>query len=189
MKRKRQLKSSIVIITLLFILAIWSGFQMASLDPGGAEQALGQLSQSLNFAKNQNDFIIFFIIFFNNAIKAFLAIILGLLFGLYPLFFIFSNGFLVGVTIFVVYNKYGIARVLAGLLPHGIFEVPAMILASSYGIWLGYRVYRRLRHRKEALKPYLKLAMRKYFSELVPLIFIAALIEAFVTPVILSFTK
>ena len=68
-------------------------------------------------------------------------------------------------------------------LPHGIFEIPAIIIAGAAGFKIPYEIIRYLAGRKEQIltkediKEYLTLALISII-----LIVIAAFIEAYITP-------
>ncbi|HLC95668.1 MAG TPA: stage II sporulation protein M, partial [Patescibacteria group bacterium] len=66
-------------------------------------------------------------------------------------------------------------------LPHGVIELFAFFLATSYGLWLGNRFLQKIQHR-EPLRPHVKNALIVFLRVIVPLLFVAALIETFVTP-------
>ena len=72
----------------------------------------------------------------------------------------------------------------AGLLPHGIFELPALILAFSMGLYICGHLTRRCRRDETALSlvQCLGLAARLLVFLLLPLLIAAALTEAYVTP-------
>ena len=72
----------------------------------------------------------------------------------------------------------------ASLLPHGIFELPALILAFSMGLYICGHLTRRCRRDPAALPlgACLGLAARLLVFLLLPLLILAALTEAYVTP-------
>jgi stage II sporulation protein M len=105
----------------------------------------------------------------HNAIALLITLFSGALFGLIPISMVAANGYLVG---FVVIPRLSS---IALLIPHGIFELPAIILACSYGIWLGLWPFSR--GRIETLKHRLKQCIAIYFRVVVPLLVIAAIIE------------
>ena len=77
---------------------------------------------------------------------------------------------------------------LVGVLPHGIIELPAMVLAISMGLYVCGQVTRRCRQDKTARSflECLVLISRFLFLLLVPMLVVAALIEAWVTPALLT---
>jgi uncharacterized membrane protein SpoIIM required for sporulation len=106
----------------------------------------------------------------------------GFILGIPTFINIFSNGYVFGVIFTVYYKSFGIERLLFLILPHGIFEIPAIIIAGAAGFKIPYEVIRYLAGRKEVIltrediKEYLTLALTS-----VILIVIAAWIEANVT--------
>ena len=176
----KPVSSYIFIIYVIFFLSLANGYLMAAQNPEGSRQMIEQLFSGLSFAKNLNTFQLFIFIFLNNAIKALLMILTGFFFGIVPIIFVFANANLIGVVIAVFGAREGFLRVVLSLLPHGIFEIPAVLIASGYGLWLGVRFYRKLRY-GEPWKDAFWFAMRKYFTVVFPLLLIAAFIEAYIT--------
>jgi len=128
---------------------------------------------------------LFLIIFFNNSIKTFLMMTLGIFFGIAPAIFLISNGYILGVVAYLVGTEDGVSSVLVGIIPHGIVELPVVIIASAYGFWLGSRFILTLRH-GESIRYHIKNAMHTYLHILVPLFFFAAFVEVFVTDFLLN---
>ena len=76
----------------------------------------------------------------------------------------------------------------AALLPHGIFELPAMILAFAMGLYVCGHLTRRCRHDGAALSlgQCAALAARTLVFLVLPLLILAAVTEAYVTPVVMG---
>lgn len=74
----------------------------------------------------------------------------------------------------------------AGILPHGIFELPALILAFSMGLYLCGHITRRVRGDETALSlgQCVSLGGRLLVFLILPLLLLAALMEAYVTPLV-----
>jgi stage II sporulation protein M len=83
-----------------------------------------------------NFFSYFFAILERNLTVALISIAAGLIYRYLPLAIVFLNGHLLGIFIYGVLflsnNQSGILL----LLPHGVFEIPAFIIAASLGISL-----------------------------------------------------
>ena len=119
-----------------------------------------------------------------------MAILMCVVYGFIPFLFLpvlilFSNAYLVGVM-GAYYHINGIPMLVffAGILPHGIFELPALILAFSMGLYICGHLTRRCRRDETALSlvQCLGLAARLLVFLLLPLLIAAALTEAYVTP-------
>jgi stage II sporulation protein M len=126
----------------------------------------------------------FFFIFVNNAVKAFAVVLLGSLFGIVPVLFVAVNGILIGLMSSVIVAKHGANYLFAGTIPHGILEIPAFLIAASYGLELGRRYYRKIRY-SDPFKPYLMKVMGKTLRNVFPLLAVASFIETFITMTIL----
>ncbi|TSC59994.1 MAG: putative membrane protein [Parcubacteria group bacterium Gr01-1014_107] len=182
-----KLKKAIVFCLLIFIYGILVGVLISKIIPELSETILKTLREVSQKTKELNDYQLLLAIFLNNAVKIFFAIVLGVFFGLAPWLFLFVNGYLVGFLALITYHSIGLSTFWLGVLPHGIFELPGVILGSSAGLFLGETFFRKI-----FLKQ--KITMRKEISEalaffgrvIVPLLFIAAFVEVFITKSLLS---
>ena len=80
---------------------------------------------------------------------------------------------------------YSIVAFLAAVLPHGLAEFPALILAFGVGLYVCGQVTRRLFRRDESalhIWDCLVLISRMLLLVLIPLLAVAAILEADVTP-------
>lgn len=180
-----NIKKYISVMSLLFFISILLGYSFALHNKELASKLTNEISSSLNFVKKLSPFYIFLFIFLNNAIKSLVVILLGFFFGIAPLIFIFSNGYILGIVVAITSLKAGWSQVILGLVPHGILEVPAVIIASGYGFWLGVKFYRKLKY-KEPFKNAFIYSMKKFCKVILPLLLVAAIIETFFTPHILK---
>ncbi|MDB5050795.1 MAG: protein of unknown function transrane [Fibrobacteres bacterium] len=82
----------------------------------------------------------------NNIRVSILTLVTGFAWGLGPLVLLFYNGVVLGAVIYD-YCAAGQTRFLVGwLLPHGSFEIPAILLAGQAGFLLGVQLLRGSRH-------------------------------------------
>ncbi|GIP19574.1 hypothetical protein J40TS1_52160 [Paenibacillus montaniterrae] len=95
-----------------------------------------QLDQSSNPTLSTMVFI-----FLNNAIKSVMVIFLGAFFGIFPVFFLAVNGLIIGYIVKLTLDGQMLISlfdlIVKTLLPHGILEIPALILVAAYGLRLG----------------------------------------------------
>ncbi|MCR8660675.1 stage II sporulation protein M [Paenibacillus endoradicis] len=138
----RITRSSIIVATILFAVSMYIGgsndtfrqFLMMQLN------ALDGLVDQMNQSSNPT-LTFMSVIFFNNAIKSILVIFLGAFFGLFPIFFLIVNGMILGFVIQLSLDgTIDISvwdLIFKTLLPHGILEIPALIVAGAYGLRLG----------------------------------------------------
>ncbi len=124
---------------------------------------------------------LFFFILLHNVLASLVLVGSGLLLGIIPTLAICSNGFILGVVYHQGAEKFGYSKAALKVLPHGIFEIPALLLAASYGLWLGTTVLRRIRGKESTLlRFHIEHAFRRYFAVVFPLLVVAAAIETFV---------
>ena len=85
-----------------------------------------------------------------------------------------------------VRNGLSLALYLAALIPHAIFELPAMMLAFGVGLYTCGQLTRRLRGNEEtrSVTGCLSLMGQTLLLALAPLLLAAAFVEAYVTPAI-----
>lgn len=167
----------------VFFFAFYLGFVAAGTNPDYAWKMVQETLEGFSFLRDANDLLVLFFIFFNNSFKALVAILLGPLFFV-PVIFMFANGFILGMVLKVVGEEVGITTIAAALLPHGIFEIPAVIIASGYGIWLGFMIIKKFATNNHEIKVsgLYEYVLRKFVLVIVPILIIAALIEVFVSP-------
>ena len=115
-------------------------------------------------------------IFQNNVQSAFFAMILGLFLGVVPLF----NGMMNGLILGYVYSKVSSTEgllIIWRLIPHGIFELPAIMISLGLGMHLGGFFFAPRKKRKEVLVRRLKRSLEAFLFVVLPLLVIAAIIE------------
>jgi stage II sporulation protein M len=126
-------------------------------------------------------------IFLNNTLKTVLAILLGSVFGIIPVVFLLANGIALGVVFSLSAQSRGVWLSLLSIVPHGILELPAVFLGTSIGLMIGTHVMKRLfRPSATTLGAELACALRFFCTVILPLLFIAALIEAFLTSALVA---
>lgn len=126
-------------------------------------------------------------IFFNNAVKTLLAIVLGIVLGIVPTIFLLANGIALGVAWSVSVATRGPWISLLSLLPHGVLELPAVFLGTSIGLSIGYHGVRRLAGNFEIHSgAEMVQGLRYFFTVIIPLLIAAAVVEAFITPTLIS---
>lgn len=125
-----------------FIGAGWDGLQ------GFIEsqmEAIKELSAMANESDNKS-LSYFTLIFYNNVLKSIFMMFAGIVFGLFPIFFLVVNGMVIGYLIqtFVAVDADVWSIVVRGLLPHGILEVFAILVAAAFGMRFGVLAIQRM---------------------------------------------
>ena len=79
-------------------------------------------------------------IMFNNIKSAFSGMIFGVLFGIVPLLILIMNSYILGFVASKTVASDGLL-ILWKLLPHGILEIPAILISISLGLKLGMFIF------------------------------------------------
>lgn len=108
-------------------------------------ERLGEVSR--NLAQSDHPELNFFLfIFFNNAVKSIMVMLLGAVIGILPAFFLLMNGLALGFVVTAAGDGDGnvMELIVRGLLPHGIIEIPAILIAAGFGMQFGYLILKSL---------------------------------------------
>ncbi|MBG9792595.1 hypothetical protein ABD76_08830 [Paenibacillus dendritiformis] len=146
-KTLAELRWYLVASVLLFAVGYALGNRLEGLQDfvTGQLAGLGQVKEQLMKSENQ-ELSFFVFIFYNNAIKAVIIMFAGILFGLLPAFFLVVNGMVIGflLRMMELMGQNITENVVKGLLPHGILEIPAILIAAAYGMKFGVLVMQKL---------------------------------------------
>lgn len=204
-KLLKDSKYYVLMATLIFCLGSLLGYMFNNAFDALISLMLEQLKDIVKeLEERQNVFYTAWFIFLNNTKAALMMIGLGAIFFIMPIISLFANGLAIGYVMKATALS-GVASpvemFIYGILPHGILELPAILVAGGIGIFLGFRLIvwiiklfmRLLRNDRgdartfweEEGKPVL-LSRLKGLSFLIifliTTLFIAAAIEGFITP-------
>jgi stage II sporulation protein M len=169
----------------IFGLTTVMGYFAAAVDPELASNWTREL-EALKWIFDQPPIVIMTIIFLKNLLASAMAMLLGLGLGLVPLMVVTSNGFLLGIVGYAAVQKAGFFFLMAGILPHGIIELPVVLVSIAIGFRLGYLLALTLAKEKVDLSGETRIAIHFLLRWVAPLLFLAAAIETFITPISIS---
>jgi len=194
-----RLSSPMIILAAIAILGFASSYQWATTNiprllSSATTKDITNLAQdarqSVGLAQAHQHLAASFI-FANNLRATFLIFLAGIFsFSVLGTLVYLLNVGLVGAVlgVFKIIGYSPVALFAAGLLPHGIFEIPALMLASAVVLRMGAVLVTPQIGKSmgqivlEQLADWLKV----FVGLVVPLLAVAAVIEAYVTPSILS---
>ncbi|MGP3667359.1 MAG: stage II sporulation protein M [Candidatus Bathyarchaeota archaeon] len=183
-----SLKVILTFITLCFSFSVLLGYLYGEEVAKILEEVLKEIFGGKGPDKI-NPFFLMFLILVNNAFKCLLVIPLGVLLVVPPVVFIMFNGFLLGALTCLSVEKLGEAGffyILVAITPHGIFEIPAVFLSSALSVRVGLTALLKLKGENVSIGSELKKDLKVYLYKILPLLAVAAVVEAFITPVIIS---
>jgi stage II sporulation protein M len=191
-KNIEYLKSSwkyVFFVSGIFIISLIAGLLIPLKDLGLPENYIEMFKNSFGWIKTLSPISIMLVIFLNNAVKSLFVIVLGAGFGIIPIIFVGGNGIILGLIANEVSKQLGIILVLAAIIPHGVIEIPMILISAGLGLRLGYFMYLSLRGEKIDMRSELSGSLRLYMRLIMPLLFVSAMIETFVTPVIVMWVS
>ena len=118
------------------------------------------------------------------------AMVLGVLYGFIPFLYLPAlalgvNAAILGMLASLIDGQW--LLLAAGILPHGIFELPALFLSLAAGLCLCQNINRYIRkNEKGIMKPLLLNILRVTGLVVIPLLVIAAIMESYVTPAVMQ---
>ena len=174
----------VILAALLFGVGIAFGLATpASIGDPFAEDLLEQLSGLLS----PFSFLTAIFIFTNNVIALVISFIFSPILCLVPILALTANGWFIAFVSSAVLSEKSLGFLLTGLIPHGVFELPALIMGEAAALSFGTMAMVALfkKENRKLLLPSLRQNLRYImiaFALLVP----AAIIETYVTPLLLG---
>ncbi|MEO8721449.1 MAG: stage II sporulation protein M [Ginsengibacter sp.] len=152
-------------------------------QPGYYDQTIASIQKGDPFGvyKDDNPFSMFVTTAYNNVSVAFKTVIFGVLFGIGTIFFMWTNGVMLGCFQYLFFSQgLGWQSVLV-IWIHGTIEISSIVIAGCAGIilgtgWLFPGTYTRKRSFLRSAKDSIKICV-----SLIPFFIIAAFFESYVT--------
>ena len=161
------------IVAVFFIFALIGFFVPAS--ESIKEQILNFIKELLEQTKDMSGGELTKFIFLNNLQASFFGVVFGIFLGVIPIIFSIVNGYLLGFVALISVKSEGFL-VLWRLLPHGIFELPAIFISLGLGLKFGTFIFKK--KKLESFKEFLFNSLRVFLFIVIPLLIIASIIES-----------
>ncbi len=170
----------------IFFFFLIAGYVCTIMDPSFGADMLA-LFEEMVAAQIRTDSapLLAFQIFLNNLEICVILFLGGAAFGMLTLLILAINGITIGAILEVLRQEEGNAMVLAAIIPHGIFELPAVITSAALGFMLGRAIINEWQQGGDAARAAYPLG-RLFVLYVVPFITVAACIEAFITPAVIQ---
>ncbi|HIJ06758.1 MAG: Stage II sporulation protein M [Methanomicrobiales archaeon 53_19] len=174
---------SILIAAFIFVLSAGAGAGLVMHDPMIGDTVMQVLAEALDLEALMEEppLMLAAMLFMNNLQACIILFLGGVTFGILTIFVLATNGVIVGAVAQISNGLQGVTYVVAALLPHGIFELPALFISGALGLMLSGAIQRELFEGGDAA-----IDARRYtviFAKTVlPLLLLAAITEAFITP-------
>lgn len=112
-------------------------------------------------------------IFQNNTLSSLSGLFFGVFLGLLPIFSSIFNGILLGYVYSLASSVSGFS-VIWQLIPHGVFELPAVFISLGLGLKLGFSVFQGS---IQLIKDRFRMSFWVFVLWVIPLLLVAAIIE------------
>jgi stage II sporulation protein M len=175
------LRLYLVVIIAIFVAFYILGYFAAMMMPSTGTYVVSDFKQEVTPLKSMSPLGLMLGIFLNNALKCLLVIVLGLALGIAPALFMLANGLILGIVIGVTIRGTSLSYVLVGTIPHGVIEIPMVLISSAIGLKLGMDLMLKLFRKKASIGKEIREGLTMYFVYIMPLLLLAAIIETFVT--------
>ena len=169
----KELKSFVFIILGVFLVAGILGY-FIQLPENVYNRLIEYILELIQLTEGKSLFGLISFIFVNNIQSSFFGILFGIIFGIFPLMSTFINGYFLGFVSNITVRAEGFS-ILWRLLPHGIFELPAIFISFALGLKLGTFLFKK--NKKKAFIDYLWNSIRIFLLIILPLLIVAAVIE------------
>jgi stage II sporulation protein M len=171
----------------VFSVSFAVGVLISVIYPGASEKLLEMLKDTYGGITALDPFERMIEIFKNNVSTCFMALLGGLAVGILPLFIVAINGAVLGILVDLFFKKQGAFFVIAAIMPHGIIELPMVLISVGIGFRLGHTAYLSMIHQKtmHELINEITNGVLFYIRIVVPLLLLAALVESYVTPLLI----
>jgi stage II sporulation protein M len=179
------LRTAAGIAILALLITAVAGIAVVRTSPSTGKQIIQIVQEEVVGKVEAHDPLSLAIFIFANNLQACLLLFLGgATLGVLTLFIIASNGVIIGGIMEMAREERGFLFVAAAILPHGIFEIPSLVISASLGFVLGRSLLSEWHGEGDAAATAGAHA-RTFLLLVVPLVAIAAFIEAFITPQII----
>jgi stage II sporulation protein M len=183
----KDLRKFIYVSVALFLIFYAAGYIMGIENHANSDSALNNYARQISPSIGQPQDVEMMSIFINNAWISLTEIVLGLLIGFWPVFYTLYFGIRLGLIDSSIVTSQGIFYAVIGTIPHGIVELPALLLSAAIGLRYGYVILNSLVLRKGGpVKKELFMGMAFFVMCILPLLFVAAFLESYITPALLQ---
>lgn len=180
------LVNALIITLLLFFTTMCIGWIGSAQNPAVGENLMALFEKEVaGSMSTDNPADMCAKLFVNNLEACILLFLGGASFGILTIFIMSLNGVVIGAIVEIVHLEHPAIFVAAALVPHGIFEIPAFIISGALGIMLAQSLIAEWYGNGDTgtdVKQYARI----FLLWVLPLVAIAACVEAFITPVVIS---
>ncbi|NBD28309.1 stage II sporulation protein M [Paenibacillus glycinis] len=145
LRHLKSMRHYLAFSTIFLLAGMVVGATNPALDSFMQSQMSGlrDIAQNIDSSSHPTLYLMLFILL-NNVIKAVFVMYLGAFFGIIPVVFLAINGMMIGYLIHKTADQGNgmlFDVIVKGLLPHGIIELAAIVIACAYGLRFGKMIF------------------------------------------------
>jgi stage II sporulation protein M len=183
---EKGVPESVILASVLFFTSLGMGIVLTIKDPSIGQGFLALFKDSVMEGITGDTPVVLCVNIFLNNLQACLLLFLGgASFGIVTLFILSTNGLIIGSILEIVREKQGIDLILAAIVPHGIFEIPSFIMSGALGFLVAKSLLEEWHGNGDASSQAAQYG-RIFVVFILPLVLLAAVVEAFITPEIIN---
>lgn len=172
-KYLKESRNFIYASILIFVVFAVIGF-LLPIPESYSKIILDYLREIVQKTENLSQLGLIRFILLNNLQSSFSGFIFGFFLGILPLFALIFNGYILGFVSAIAVETSGFSTLLS-LLPHGIFELPAIFISLGLGMKFGFFIFKK--NPGKSFRKFLWEGLRVFVFVVIPLLIIAAIIE------------
>jgi stage II sporulation protein M len=169
----KESRNFIYFIATIFLISILVGFFIPAPD-SIVKQILEFIQELLEKTQGMSQGELIKFIFLNNLQSSFFGMIFGVLLGIFPVITTIANGYLLGFITSTIVES-GESLTLLRILPHGVFELPALFISLGLGLKFGTFIFQK--RKVKSFKEYFWNSTRVFLFIVIPLLIVAGIIE------------
>ncbi len=191
----RRVSPAVAVVTMIALISLWMGYDWIMVNVSdvikkatperlqNVEASIHQLPDLTNLQGSVNAPFLFM----NNTRAVAVIFIMGMFsFGVLGILLYILNISMIG-GLYALLELLGMNPLpifIAGVLPHGIFEIPALIIGSALALYMGATLVTPQTGKSmgEVIIELLADWAKIFIGVLIPLLAVAAIIEAYITP-------
>ncbi len=179
------LTNAVIVTFILFFATVTVGWVGAAQNPSVGQDLIQLFEKEIaGQMDDTNPYDMCLKLFANNLQACILLFLGGASFGILTIFILGLNGIVIGAVMELVSKDHTALFVAAAILPHGIFEIPAFILSGALGILLARSLIAEW-HGGNDTAADARRSGRLFILYILPLVAVAAYVEAFITPLVI----
>ena len=144
--------AALAVVVILFFGSCIYGYTASIQMPEAADEIVVTFQSSTTELDSSAPAQLSWQIFFNNLKVCLILFLGGMTFGAATLFVLVSNGYVIGSISGVMLRGYDVSVFAATIVPHGIFEIAAILMSAALGLQMGRSLYLDAQGRDEACR-------------------------------------